>query len=596
VLPEHGIIYWRERILLAVVGTAVLLSGLALVPALILALKERLWPLLILDCAALLLGIVLLVTRRIPYGVRAALVVMGFYGVGVSVIFNAGILSGGPVWIFTFGVMAGILLGLRAAFLAVFLNAVTLAALAFSFYSGIMDDSLPYYVSGLRAFTAGANFIALNLIVASAAAVMIRGIEFAAGKERETSRVLAEERNLLLEARSGLEKEVAYRTEAERIARQSELKYRLIAENVSDIIWIIDLASMRFDYISPSIERIRGYKPEEAMAMSMEETLSPASFLKVKEVLAWEISRDGEPGVDPYRSHTMEVELRKKDGTFGWFEVTVTFMRDEAGRPLKILGVSRDITERRRAEEERKKLEKRLQEARRMDAIATLAGGIAHQFNNALSIVGLNLEALQSASLTPDKRVKYLHNVGVAKERMAALTAQLLGYARGGRYQPRDMDASLLVSGAVELAADLVRPPVTLERDIPQGLGKVNADVTQMHMVISALIANAAEAIDGAGRITVSCRNIELTDDEPALDADLRPGVYVCIMVSDTGKGMDSETLSRIFEPFFTTKFQGRGLGMAAVYGIVKNHGGHIEVDSVPGRGTHVRIYLKASP
>lgn len=595
VLPEHGLIYWRERILMAVVGTAILLSGLALVPALVLAFKERLWPLLVLDCAALLLGIILLVVRRIPYRIRASLVVMGFYGVGVSVLFSAGIPSGGPVWIFTFGVMAGILLGLRAAFLAVLLNAVTLAACGFIYYNGAAGGAIPYYMNGLRAFTAGANFIVLNMIVASAAAVMMRGIEFAAGKEREAAKALAEERNLLLEARRGLEREVAERAEAEKIAGQSELKYRLIAENVSDIIWIIDLASMRFDYMSPSVERIRGYTPQEAMAMSMEETLSPASVIEVKKTLAREISREGEPGVDPARSHTMEVEHWRKDGSFGWAEVTVTFMRDDAGRPVKILGVSRDVTERRRAEEERKRLEKRLHEARRMDAIATLAGGIAHQFNNALSIVGLNLEALQSPSITPDKRLRYLHNVAVAKERMAGLTAQLLGYARGGRYQPRDMDVHLLVSGAVELAADLVRPPVTLERDIPQDLGKVNVDVTQMHMVISALIANAAEAIEGEGRITVSCRGIELTEEGPAIDPDLKPGSYVCIMVSDTGKGMDTETLSRVFEPFFTTKFQGRGLGMAAVYGIVKNHGGHIEVDSAPGRGTHVRLYLKCA-
>ncbi|PIX20351.1 MAG: hypothetical protein COZ70_04200, partial [Deltaproteobacteria bacterium CG_4_8_14_3_um_filter_51_11] len=190
-LPEQGLIYWRERILLAVLGTAVLLSALAAVPAFFLALEEKLWKLLILDCSAFLLGVSLLLLKRLSYNIRASIVVMGFYGLGVSIIFNAGIMSGGPVWLFTFGAMSGLLIGLRAALMAVLLNAVTLAALGSLYYSGHLEASIPYYLSGIRAVTAGANFVVLNLIVASAAAVMVRGIEFAADKERDISRSLS---------------------------------------------------------------------------------------------------------------------------------------------------------------------------------------------------------------------------------------------------------------------------------------------------------------------------------------------------------------------------------------------------------------------
>ncbi len=595
ILPEHGLVYWRERILMAVVGTAVLLSALAAVPAFILSFKEKLWTLLVLDVSACFLGIALLLFRGIPYGIRAAVVVMGFYGVGLSVIFNAGIISGGPIWLFTFGAMAGLLTGLRAALLAVLLNAVTLSALGILYYSGHLGEETPYYVSGLRAITAGANFVLLNLIVASAAAVMIRGIEFAADKERNISRSLAKEKNLLLEARKNLEQEVAFRAEAERIARESELKYRLIADNVSDIIWTIDLETMRFEYMSPSVLRVRGYSQKEAMELSMEETLSPSSFKVVKDILTLEIAKESSPGVDPSRSLTIEVEQRKKDGSYGWVEVTVTFMRDENGRPSKMLGVSRDITERRRIEGEKRELERRLHEARKTDAIATLAGGVAHQFNNALSVVGLSIEAIESPSLAPEKRSRYLINIKSMKDRMVGLTAQLLGYARGGRYQPRVVAAGALISSALELTGDLVKAPVALEKDIPEGLHNLNVDVPQLQMAFSALVANASEAIEGEGKITVRCRNIELSEKESILDVHPEPGRYVCIMIQDNGSGMDTETLSRVFEPFFSTKFQGRGLGMAAVYGIVKNHGGHIDVESTPGLGTTVRIYLKSA-
>ena len=594
-LPEQGLIYWRERILLAVLGTAVLLSALAAVPAFFLALEEKLWKLLILDCSAFLLGVSLLLLKRLSYNIRASIVVMGFYGLGVSIIFNAGIMSGGPVWLFTFGAMSGLLIGLRAALMAVLLNAVTLAALGSLYYSGHLEASIPYYLSGIRAVTAGANFVVLNLIVASAAAVMVRGIEFAADKERDISRSLSEEKDLLLEVRKSLEQEVASRSEAESLARESELKYRLIADNISDIIWTIDLTTMRYEYMSPSVFRVRGFSQKEAMEMSMEETLSPSSFQEVKGYLASELARDGSPGVDPARSLTIEVEQTRKDGSFGWVEVTVTFMRDENGRPSKILGVSRDITERRRIEGEKRELERRLHEARKTDAIATLAGGVAHQFNNALSVVSLSIEAIESPSLAPEKRPRYLNNIKSMKDRMVGLTAQLLGYARGGKYQPKKIAAGELVSTAIELTGDLVKAPVTMEKDIPDGLHNLNVDVTQLQMVLSALIANASEAIEGEGKITVRCRNIELSEKDSILDVRPEPGRYVCVMIQDDGSGMDTETLSRVFEPFFSTKFQGRGLGMAAVYGIVRNHGGHIEVESAPDLGTTVRIYLKSA-
>ncbi|RJR24769.1 MAG: PAS domain S-box protein [Desulfobacteraceae bacterium] len=595
VFPEHGLIYWRERILLAVVGTAVLLSSLAAVPSFILAIKEKLWLLLLLDVAALCLGLILLFVRKIPYRIRATVVVMGFYGVGLGVVLNAGLLSGGPAWLFTFGAMAGLLLGLNAGLLAVLLNLVTLAFLGFLYQNGSMGENLPYYLSGIRAFSAGGNFILLNLIVAISSAVLVRGIEFAAKKERDISRFLAEEKDRLIEARKRLEHEVGSRREAERLARESEARYRLLADNVSDIIWTLDLETLRYTYISPSVLKMRGYAQREAMDLTMEETLSPRSLKEVRETLVEEFERDGSPGVDPLRSRTIEVEQICKDGSYSLAEVTVTFIRDAEGKPVELLGVSRDIRERRRAEKEKRELEKRLLDAKRMEAIATLAGGVAHQFNNALSVVGLSLEAMRMAQPLSEKQTGYLKNIKTMNERMAGLAAQLLAYARGGMYKIIEIPAAELMEASLRLVSHIIKPPIRLEKEIPEGLWSVRVDITQIQMVISAVLANASEAIEGDGRIMVRCRNFEIKEDKAFLDQGLSPGRYVCVAVRDSGKGMDSETLARIFEPFFSTKFQGRGLGMAAVYGIVKNHEGHVDVESAPGEGTIVRIYLRAA-
>ncbi|MFH1628772.1 MAG: response regulator, partial [Pseudomonadota bacterium] len=169
---------------------------------------------------------------------------------------------------------------------------------------------------------------------------------------------------------------------------------------------------------------------------------------------------------------------------------------------------------------------------------------------------------------------------------------QLLAYARGGRYNPQTMPLSEYVEGTLSLIRHTLDPAVRVETDLPPDIPSVEADQTQMQMVLSAIMANANEAIEGPGRIRITTRNVEVDPDVIKDHPGLTPGRYVCLSVEDDGKGMDKETRSRIFEPFFTTHFMGRGLGMASVYGIVTNHCGAITVDSELDKGTVVRIYL----
>jgi CheY-like chemotaxis protein len=178
-------------------------------------------------------------------------------------------------------------------------------------------------------------------------------------------------------------------------------------------------------------------------------------------------------------------------------------------------------------------------------------------------------------------------------ERMTHLTSQLLAYAEGGRYQTRIISTHQFVRNALPAVIHDLDSSVHVDTDLPPDTLSVRADVTQMQMVLSAVIHNAAESMESGGWIRVTTRN-EIVGENSIIGQDLAPGPYVCLSIEDNGKGMDEEIRKRVFEPFFTTKFHGRGLGMPAVYGIIKGHDGYVAVDSEPGKGTHVRIYLPA--
>ncbi|MCG6918672.1 MAG: hypothetical protein LJE89_14145 [Deltaproteobacteria bacterium] len=244
---------------------------------------------------------------------------------------------------------------------------------------------------------------------------------------------------------------------------------------------------------------------------------------------------------------------------------------------------------------ERKNMQARLQEAQKMEAIATLAGGIAHEFNNALCAVIPNIDLLKSKFPGNEEVNKHAQPIHTSAQRMAHLASQLLAYARGGKYRPQQICLNRFVQDTLPFVKHLIKAYIVVETDLPENPCWVEADLTQMQMVLLALVVNATEAIEHGGyiRLTVKCEEIDgdfVKDHE-----ELKPGSYVSLTIEDNGSGMSEETRMRVFEPFFTTKFQGRGLGMAAVYGIVMNHHGLVVVDSDLGKGTAVRIYLPES-
>ena len=279
-------------------------------------------------------------------------------------------------------------------------------------------------------------------------------------------------------------------------------------------------------------------------------------------------------------------------GEVVWFQIIATPIRDRYGNVRAALELVLPITELKKSREQSEQIRAQLEEARKWEAIATLAGGMAHEFNNALSVIVGNVELLELDHPQEFNLERYIAPIAQSAQKMSRLTHQLLVYAKGGLYKPQTIDLSAFIDRTLPLMNGSLAPNIRLTTALEKQLPPVRIDPTQMQTVISAVIMNACEAVDKKGNIEVSCYVSQLREKEVSHDGIIQAGLWVVMRVADDGAGMDHETLQRIFEPFFTTKFQGRGLGMAAVYGIVKNHGGHVRVKSEPDRGTQVSILL----
>jgi signal transduction histidine kinase/ActR/RegA family two-component response regulator len=296
----------------------------------------------------------------------------------------------------------------------------------------------------------------------------------------------------------------------------------------------------------------------------------------------------GEP-----HSYSIDKRYRKKDGTLFWVNVTNKLVASPTGEPKYFISVIQDISVVQDITE-RKSLQEQLLQAQKMEAIGRLAGGVAHDFNNLLTVItgycGMILRRLQNE----DPIRHEMGEIKMAGERATALTAKLLAFSRRQVPQRKVTDLTTVMIDVQELLIRLIGEDIQLIATVEPGIGLVNVDEAQIGQVIMNLAVNARDAMPKGGTLAIQLSNIGLDEEYARSHFGVWPGRYVMLSVKDTGCGMDAETQARMFDPFFTTKEQGKGtgLGLSMVYGIVKEHGGHVGVDSLVGVGTTIRIYL----
>ena len=371
--------------------------------------------------------------------------------------------------------------------------------------------------------------------------------------------------------------DVTGRKEAEAALRLRDRAIRAVAQGI--LITDATQPDNPIIYASPGFEQLTGYTASEVVGRNCRFLQSPETDPEAVDRVRAAV-RNGEPCV-------AELLNRRKDGSVFWNELSVSPVRDETGHLTHFVGVQADVTGRRRLEEQ-------YRQAQKMEAVGQLASGIAHDFNNLLTVIN-GYSALLLQSILPDDPVRgevaEIHRAG---ERAAGLTRQLLAFSRRQVLAPRVLDLNAVAADTERMLHRLIGEDIRLVTVPGPGLWMVSADPGQVEQVLLNLAVNARDAMPTGGRLTIETRNVELDDEHVRAHPGARPGPHVLLAISDTGSGMTDEVKARIFEPFFTTKALGRGtgLGLATVYGIVTQSGGHIAVDSEVGVGTTFNLYL----
>lgn len=459
ILKQDSLLYWRVNILAVILSMGMVLSTLALLTTIPLAIQERFWKLIIFDSLGFFIGLTLLFSPKIRYRIRATISLLMFYIIGLNVITSVGPLSGGPIWLFTFAILVGILLGIKAAILATLLNGVTLTAFTWVISSGLIGQHFPFFPSPQALVVALVNFLILNLLASVSLSVLVKGLVYSHQKEKILSQ------NLFL-------------------AKQK-----------------------------------------------------------------------------------LEVE----------------------------------IEEHQQAEEEKKYLERQLQQAGRMQAIGILAGGVAHDLNNVLSGMVSYPDLLIMQLPKDSSLIKPLKIIQKSGEKAATIVEDLLTLARRGITISEVINLNSIIEDYLQSPEYKLlystHPNITMTTDLKNDLLDIKASPIHLFKTIMNLTSNAAEAILGGGKILITTENRYI--DKPIKGYDrITEGDYVVLSISDSGAGISPQEMEQIFEPFYTKKIMGRsgtGLGMAVVWGTVKDHKGYIDLQSTKGKGTTFTLYFPAT-
>jgi PAS domain S-box-containing protein len=364
-------------------------------------------------------------------------------------------------------------------------------------------------------------------------------------------------------------------------AQELAQRFRNLLDDLNAGIWEMEVPTLKLIYVSHQLETILGFPPERWLqeADFWIQHVHPEDRPHVLERCRKAIAEG--------KDYSFRYRAISSSGKTVWLQDIVRVVRDDRGRIRRLRGVMVDVTEHQHLEEE-------FRQAQKMEAVGRLAGGVAHDFNNLLTIISGYTQLAQDLALEQSELRGYLDEIFKASERASAVVRRLLAFTRRQTMDPQVVDLGKVVQGTEKMVRHLIGEDIEVVTVLPSGLGAIRSDPAQLEHVIMNLCVNARDAMPKGGKLTIETANVELDQAYSDTHLAVTPGPYVMLAVSDTGCGMDAQTRAHIFEPFFTTKEPGKGtgLGLATVYGIVKQSGGNIWVYSEPGVGTTFKIYL----
>lgn len=542
------------------------------------------------------------VSAGIAFGLLATNLLTGLWDVSIYYIVLP--------WIFLFPMAAVMFFSRKIGFIA----ATLFSVLALVFF--LINDIPPWNAYNIKLFQFNAVLALLSILMTSVIYEKTR-------MKVQDDLAISEHQYKLAEMRQRetnveLQQEIERRRQSEKALVESELHYRALFEESSVALWEEDWSELKL-YLDGLPQEVRS--DLNAHFNNPRELEKCIPLMRVKAVNRATLKLYNADSLSTLLKHLSRIVAPEQsdfvvDQMLSLYS-TGRYDAEHPGKTLdgkklhllvssaipagyensweKVYSSIHDVTEKVAIEEAKKRVDLQMQNARQFQAIGTLAGGIAHQFNNALAVIYGSLDLLEMNSQGNMENRRFLTSLKTSAGRMSRLTDQLLAYAEGGKYQPRHFSVNDLVNDIISSKIMLRDSAIQVITQLGSDIRLTSGDITQIKMVVDAVLSNAFEAMQQGGIVKITTGHKLMGEPVTKTNQPTKPGDYTFICVEDNGTGMKEETLQRIFEPFFTTKIYGRGLGMAAAFGIIRNHDGMITVDSEPGKGACVVIYLPSS-
>jgi len=561
---KDGLAFWQEKILLNLLLVSIILGFFTYIPSFALSLSEQLWFIAIVDTLMYSFILFLFFRKDLSFNIRSTGVCLISYVLGMVLLTTLGPFGAGPVWLFFFPIITGVLLGQRHALQALGINLLTIIGLGILIHYRLADFLLPLNFKPWflalenpveKWVVISLNFMLLNVAATLSLTTLLKGLQ---------KSILA--------------------------VSESEKKYRRIFENIPDVYFETNLEAKVLE-VSPSIEKITFYTQDEIKGQSIFKIYND---LKQREEIIHRLITNG-----TVKNH--EIDFIDKDGKVSCCSINAELVKDDNGSPERVMGVLRDISEQKAVEKEQKELEERLSRSQKMEALGLLAGGVAHDLNNILSGIVTYPELLAMDLAADDPLRKSLDIIQSSGLRAAEIVQDLLTLSRRGVITKdiinlNDLILNFLHTPEYQKILSF-HPNVRVEKKINSAFPFIKGSFVHLQKTVMNLISNAAEAQPKGGTIRLSTSDQHLESPLKGYDR-VAAGDYIVLSVEDDGSGIEPEDLKRIFEPFFTKKVMGRsgtGLGMTVVWGTVQDHGGYIDIDSTMGTGTRFDLYFPVS-